>query len=127
MSKNLFLLSQYFDNKDYEEKSAQMVKNVSDDLMKNLNYYSNWAQAMLSQIYPAIEIAIAGKDWKEKLVEFQKNYLPNTIYSGGENGGTLSLLENKWVKGKTLIYVCKNKSCHLPVENVADALNQMFR
>jgi hypothetical protein len=125
MAKNLFLLSQYFDNKDYEEKSIQMIKNVSDDLVKNLSYYSNWAQAMLSQIYPAIEIAVVGKNWKEKLSSLQKNYLPNTIYSGGENGGTLSLLENKLVEEATMIYVCKNKSCHLPVENVTDALNQI--
>jgi hypothetical protein len=125
LAKNLFLLSQYFDNKDYEEKSVQLIKNVSDDLMKNLAYYSNWAQAMLLQVYQTIEIAIVGKDWKEKLAEFQKNYLPNTIYSGGEHEGILSLLQNKMVKGRTMIYVCKNKSCHLPVEKVSDALNQI--
>jgi uncharacterized protein YyaL (SSP411 family) len=125
MAKNLFLLSQYFDNKDYLEKSIQLIKNVSDDLVKNLGYYSNWAQAMLLQVYPPIEIAVVGKDWKEKLSVLQKNLLPNTIYCGGENGGTLSLLENKKVEGKTMIYVCKNKSCLLPVENVVDALNQI--
>lgn len=125
MAKNLFLLSQYFDNKNQEEKSVQLVKNVSEDLIKNPGYYSNWGEAMILQIYPAIEIAIVGKKWKEKLAELQKNYLPNTIYSGGENEGTLSLLENKLIEGKTMIYVCKNKSCHLPVENLEDALNQI--
>src|SRR6185312_12538568 len=125
MAKNLFLLSQYFDDKDYEEKSVQMIKNVSEDLVKNLGYYSNWAQAMLLQVFPATEIAIVGKDWKEKLVQLQKTYLPNTIYSGGENERTLSLLQNKLTEGRTLIYVCKNKSCDLPVENVAQALTQI--
>jgi uncharacterized protein YyaL (SSP411 family) len=80
---------------------------------------------MLLQVYPPIEIAVVGKDWKEKLSVLQKNYLPNTIYCGGENGGTLSLLENKLVEGKTMMYVCKNKSCLLPVENVVDALKQI--
>ncbi len=125
MAKSLYFLSQYFDDKDYEEISMQLVKNVSDDLMKNLGYYSNWAQAMLLQVYPTTEIAIVGKDWKEKLVQFQKNYLPNAFYSGGENEGTLPLLENKLAEGRTMIYVCKNKSCNLPVENVAHALTQI--
>jgi uncharacterized protein len=125
MAKNLYFLSQYFDNKDYAEKSMQLVKNVSDDLMKNLGYYSNWAQAMLLEVYPATEIAIVGKDWKEMLVQFQKDYLPNAIYSGGEIEGTLPLLENKLAEGRTMIYVCKNKSCNLPVENVAHALTQI--
>ena len=125
MAKNLFLLSQYFDNKEFEKKSVQLIKNVSEDVIKNLGYYSNWAQAMLLQVYPPIEIAIVGKDFHEKLMQVQRKFLPNTIYSGGEKGGTLSLLENKLIEGKTMIYVCKNKSCLLPVENVTDALNQI--
>jgi hypothetical protein len=125
MAKNLYFLSQYFDNKVYEEISMQLIKNVFDDLTKNLGYYSNWAQAMLLQVYQAIEIAIVGKDWKEKLLQFQKNYLPNIIYSGGEIEGTLPLLENKMAEGRTMIYVCKNKSCNLPVENVAHAMTQI--
>jgi len=125
MAKNLYFLSQYFDNKLYEEISMQLIKNVFDDLTKNLGYYSNWAQAMLLQVYQAIEIAIVGKDWKEKLLQFQKNYLPNIIYSGGEIEGTLPLLENKMAEGRTMIYVCKNKSCNLPVENVAHAMTQI--
>ena len=125
MAKNLFLLSLYFDDKDYEQKSLQLVRNVFHDLKNNLNYYSNWAQALILQIFPTVEIAIVGKEWKEKLKEFQKKFLPNVIYSGGDHEGHLPLLENKLVQGKTLIYVCKNKSCQLPVENVEDALKQL--
>ncbi|MEO8719515.1 MAG: thioredoxin domain-containing protein [Ginsengibacter sp.] len=125
MAKNLFLLSQYFEDKDQEEKSIQLVKNIFKDLIKNLGYYSNWAQALVLQIFPAIEIAIVGKAWKKNLKKLQEEYLPNLIYSGGENEGTLSLLQQKLVPGKTMIYVCKNKSCGLPIEQVADALYQI--
>ncbi|MEO6706481.1 MAG: thioredoxin domain-containing protein [Ginsengibacter sp.] len=85
MAKNLFLLSQYFEDKDQEEKSIQLVKNIFKDLIKNLGYYSNWAQALVLQIFPAIEIAIVGKAWKKNLKKLQEEYLPNLIYSGGEN------------------------------------------
>jgi len=125
MAKNLFLLSLYFDNKDYEEKSLQLIKNVSADLKSNLNYHSNWAQALILQVFPVIEIAVVGKRWTEKLKALQTSYLPNAIYSGGEKEGNLSLLENKLIEGKTLIYVCKNKSCRLPVENVSDAISEI--
>jgi len=126
MAKNLFMLSLYFENKSYEEQAVQLVKNVAEDVKKNLNYYSNWAQAILLQINSPYEIAIIGKDWKEKLIIFQKNYLPEVLFSGGENEGTLSLLENKLIKGKTMIYVCKNKTCHLPVQDVEEALKQII-
>ena len=82
MAKNLLMLGLYFENKNYEDQSAQLVKNVIDDIKKNMGYYSNWAQVMALQIKSPYEIAIVGNKWKEKLSEFQKHYLPNAIYSG---------------------------------------------
>lgn len=125
MAKNLFLLGAYFDNKNYEKQATQLVNNVKDDVMKNTGYYSNWAQAMVLLIYPAVEVAIVGKKWQSRLAEMQINFLPNTIYSGGELEGSLSLLENKLVTGKTMIYVCRDQTCGLPAESVSAALKQI--
>ena len=125
MAKNLFVLSLYFDNDKYEKQAIQLVKNVLEDVKKNLGYYSNWALAANFPIFGAIENAIVGKSWKEKLSQFHKNYLPNVIYQGGANKSTLSLLENKSVEGKTMIYICKNKSCDLPVDTAAEAIQQI--
>ena len=96
-----------------------------DDVKKNLGYYSNWAQVMALQLKPPYEVAIVGNNWKEKIRDFHKHYLPNTIYTGGVQEGTLALLQNKAVEGKTMIYVCENKTCQLPVEEVAGALKQI--
>jgi len=125
MAKNLLLLGLYFENDEYHEQSLQMVKNVSADIEKNPGYYSNWAQVMAMQIRPPYEVAIVGNDWQQKLVEMQKNYLPHTIYLGGAGEGNLPLLENKSIEGKTMIYVCENKTCQRPVEEVAEGLKQM--
>ena len=125
MAKNLLLLSLYFDNSNYEAQSVQMVKNVSDDIQKNPAYCSNWAQAMALQIRPPYEVAIVGKKWKGKLAAFQNYYLPNAIYLGGESEGKLPLLESKLMEGKTMIYVCENKTCKRPVEQVSEALQQL--
>jgi uncharacterized protein YyaL (SSP411 family) len=125
MAKNLLLLSLYFDDSNYESQSIQMVKNVSDDIQKNPAYYSNWAQVMALQIKPPYEVAIVGKKWKEKLAAFQNYYLPNAVYLGGESEGKLPLLENKLLEGKTMIYVCENKTCQRPVEHVSEALQQV--
>jgi uncharacterized protein YyaL (SSP411 family) len=125
MAQNLFLLGLYFENKKFEDQSVQLIKNVLADATKNVNYYSNWAQALLFQIYPVSEIAITGNEWNEKLVQFQHHYLPSAIYSGGAVEGGIPLLESKVIKGKTVIYVCKNKTCGMPVEDVKDALQQI--
>jgi uncharacterized protein YyaL (SSP411 family) len=126
MAKNLFLLGMYFENEYYTDQSIQMVKNVRDDAKKNLNYYSNWAQALLLQIHSLYEVAIVGKNWKEKLMEFQKKYHPGLLYSGGDGTRmSIPLLSDKLIKGKTMIYVCKDKTCGMPVQEVTDALRQI--
>ena len=125
MAKNLLLLGLYFENSNYESQSAQLVKNVIDDIKKNPGYYSNWAQVMALQTKSPFEVAILGNEWQQKLSEFHKHYLPNTIYLGGVNEGNLSLLQNKLVNGKTFIYVCENKTCRLPVESVEAAVQQI--
>ena len=125
MAKNLLTLSLYFENRNYENQSVQMVKNIIEDAKPNLGYYSNWAQAIALQVSSPFEIAIVGNDWKEKLNQFQKYFLPNSIYLGGNTEGSFSLLRDKLMPGKTMIYVCKNKTCKMPVEKVDDALKQI--
>jgi uncharacterized protein YyaL (SSP411 family) len=124
MAKNLFILGLYFEKLDYTMEAHQMLKNMKADAVKNPGYYSNWAQVMALHIYPPFEIAIAGEKWQEKLIEFEKEFLPGSIFLGGEKA-TLPLLEDKMIPGKTMIYVCRNKTCSLPVEEVKEALKQI--
>ena len=70
-------------------------------------------------------MAIVGSDWPTIRKTLDNNYLPDAIYLGGKNEGTLMLLENKMVKGQTTIYVCRDKACKLPVTDVAKALQQI--
>ena len=125
MAKNLFLLHRYFGNHQYEKKAIQLIKNVFEEVKKNPGFYSNWALASNFIISGTVENAIVGKSWKEILIQFHKNYLPNVIYLGTGDKSTLPLLENKAVEGKTMIYLCKNNTCGLPLETVADAMEQI--
>jgi uncharacterized protein YyaL (SSP411 family) len=125
MAKNLFQLGLFFDNEDYTSKSKQMLLNVKKDMHKNIRYYSNWGSLELLFISPPNEIAIVGENSETLRKEFTKYYLPNSLFLGAENEGTLSLLKGKLIANKTTIYVCTNKSCKAPTTNVADALKQI--
>ncbi|MEO6188485.1 MAG: thioredoxin domain-containing protein [Ginsengibacter sp.] len=125
MAKNLLVLSLYFENNLYQIQSEQMLKNVIIDVKKSPGFYSNWAQLMALHLKTPYEIAIVGKQWKQKLITFNRSYLPECIFLGGDSEGDLALLQNKLVDQKTMIYVCENKTCQLPVEEVEDALKQI--
>ncbi len=125
MAKNLLFLSLYSENTNYETQSEQLIKNVIEDLKKNLGYYSNWAQVMALQLKAPYEVAIVGNGWQDKLAAFHTHYLPQSIFIGGSTEGSMPLLQNKLIDGKTMIYVCENKTCQRPVEEVDAALEQM--
>lgn len=118
MAKNLFLLGHYFDRDELISVSRRMVKNVLNDIIKTPAYYSNWAQVLLMQSHDTVEIAILGEDWHRKLMKYQKQFLPDVIFMGGKKEGSLPLLRNKLVEGKTYIYECRNKTCSAPVEEL---------
>ncbi len=125
MAKNLFLLSHFYYNEDYIGKAKQMMINVEADVQRNIYFYSNWGilQAWLTS--PLYEVAIAGSEFKGKRQDFDRYYLPNVIFLGGIGEGSLTLLENKLIAGETTIYVCRNKTCKLPVKEVEKALAQI--
>ncbi len=84
--------------------------------------YSNWSQLLLDLTGPHFEVAIVGPNAISLLNELQKNYLPNVIFCCGTSENDLPLLKNRFIKGKTLIYICQDSSCQLPVSTVGEAI-----
>lgn len=125
MAKNLFVLGQYFYNDDYISKAKQMLVNVKDNIQKNVSFYSNWGLLEIAFVAPPYEVAIIGNQFREMRQKLDENYLPNVLLSGGRNEGSLPLLENKLVEGKTTIYVCRDRVCKRPVTEVDNALQQI--
>jgi len=87
-------------------------------------YYANWGRLLGIMAYEPFEVAIMGDNAISKNLAMQKEYLPTSIFMGGETENLL-LLENKLVNGETRVYVCKNRVCKLPVTEVRRALEQI--
>ncbi len=125
MAKNLFLLGHFFNHDTYISKAKQMLINVEADVQRNIYFYANWGMLQALFTGPLYEVAILGDDFKNKRQQFDEHYLPNVILLGGNAASKLALLENKQVDGQTTIYVCRDKTCKLPVTLVQDALQQI--
>jgi uncharacterized protein YyaL (SSP411 family) len=98
-----------------------MLSKVLDETIEYGSYYANWAQLLGKFVYPSSEIAIIGNVAVSRANELQKSYLPVSVFAGGELEN-LPLLQNRYIKDKTMIYVCVDKSCSLPVTDSDDAL-----
>jgi len=122
MANVLHQLGQYFEEQKYTEMVEKMLSQVRKDAIQQGSYYANWARLMGKLTYPAFEVAVLGENALQTALELQQKYYPNAIFAGGTEEN-LPMLKNRLVEGKTLIYVCENKACNLPVESVEEALN----
>jgi uncharacterized protein YyaL (SSP411 family) len=124
MAFNLKRLSQFFDEKRYEKIYQHLLKMVQPQMKSYGSGYSNWASILLEEVKGCAEIVITGPNYSQLRKELAKNYIPNQIILGGTQGN-LPLLQDKFV-GEDKIFVCKDKSCKLPVNDVNDAIKQIF-
>lgn len=127
MATVLYELSLLFYNTDYQDIAKAMVANMYEGLKTpgQAGYYPNWLQLYISMAQKPYEVAIVGPDYAKIQKEFQQKYLPNALFLGGADEGNLTLLQSKLQEGATMIYVCKDKFCKMPVTEVAQAIKQM--
>lgn len=122
IAKNLFKLSHYFDNERFNKTAMTMLNNIKPEMQEYPSGYSNWFDLMLNYAKPYYEVAIVGKDAKEKIELLNQTYIPNKLIAGSTSENNMPLLKNRYNPDNTLIYVCVNKACKLPVSNVNKAI-----
>lgn len=125
MAENLLTLGLLLDKEEWAQRGEAMVKDMKEDILKHPAHNANWARVMMRLVSSPVEVAIVGDDFRKRLDELHRHYLPFAIICGSEKEENLPLLLNRYRPGETLIYVCRNKSCLQPVHTVEEALSQM--
>ena len=124
MAEVLFMLGEYYGNKEYQRRSELMLSMMVPNMTTAGPYYARWANLMGMMTYMPYEVAVVGQDALEKSRMMQKFYLPTAMFMGGAQEN-LPLLENKSVPNRTIIYVCRNRICKFPEEEPENAIKQM--
>ena len=129
MATNLYKLGSLYYKKEWTDMSKDMLGTIQNRIIQDqaASFYSNWIQLYINMVQPSYEIAVVGKNAKAIRAELSQHYLGNSILLGDTKESELPLLKSKYMDGETMIYVCQNKVCKLPVNNVADALKLITR
>jgi uncharacterized protein YyaL (SSP411 family) len=125
MAINLFQLGNYLYREDLLQISRHMLRTVRDDIRQNPFYYSNWAILEADMVQPPFEVVIIGDNYEEIRRLFGQKYLPDVLISGGRREGELDLHKGKYREGQTMIYVCRDRVCKLPVRDFSEAMKQI--
>ena len=122
MAKNLFILAHHFDEKLFSKTAKQMLHNVQPEIENYPSGYSNWLDLLANYQHNFFEVVIVGDQAIEKLSELNSHYLPQILIAGSTTDKKSPLLELRYIEKETLIYVCVNNACKLPVSNTKETL-----
>ncbi|MEP7238786.1 MAG: thioredoxin domain-containing protein [Ferruginibacter sp.] len=125
MAQVLYKLGIIYTDTTYTNMSLKMLAAVASRAVKMPEYYAQWGVFAGVLTAKSYEVVIIGKEAIFKNKAFQQLYLPTCTVMGSTNKEDLPLLQDKLVNDKTLIYICTNKACKKPEEEIADALKQI--
>jgi len=123
MANNLFKLSHYYSNPYYLKVSKQMLSNVYDKVENYGGSYSNWLQLLSNYAGSYYEIAVSGSNAIHKIKEINTKYIPNKLIAGTISKSSIPLMEGRDTDKETLIYICVDGACQLPVKDTNKALS----
>ncbi|MCP9764534.1 thioredoxin domain-containing protein [Lacihabitans soyangensis] len=124
MIKNLYFLGRFLNNSAYSELAKSIFSKIKPLSLKDPQWLSNWTDVGLLMSTSPVEITVFGQGHREIVSEIQMSYFnPNVIYFGADKPSILPEFEGRMGNPKEInIYVCVDKSCHLPVKTAQEAL-----
>ena len=126
MAFNLIRLYRYFQESHFRIIVLQMLNNMQDFIENNPSAYSNWINVYLDLYADFIEIAILGTEALNFANEINRKYLPNKIIAASKFDSKLPILKGRFEHDKTLIYICRDGICNVPVEDIESALKIVY-
>jgi uncharacterized protein YyaL (SSP411 family) len=126
MTWNLIHLGTHFYDEDLINQGKEILAQVSDLMVQEPEYLSNWAALSLELSESFAEVVIIGDEYEAFRTDMNRKFIPNKIVTAAKETRNTPLFEYKSaIDGNTTVYVCYDKSCKRPVTSIQEAIEQM--
>ncbi len=109
-----------FDHQEYSDLVAQVLPRMITPMQQYGTAYSNWAILLLHEVYGSVELILSGESAADFRKAIDRQYIPNKLVLGGTES-RLPILQGR-LSGQSLAYVCRNRTCSLPVKTADELL-----
>ncbi len=125
MAHNFFLLGKIQDKSAYREQAQVMLNHLKSRSMEYGESYAHWAKLLVFEAFPFYEIIVSGPKAQEKYHALNHGLNPQSLVLWSDKESEMPLFKNRYRATETLIYVCSEGSCKLPVSDISEALLQI--
>jgi hypothetical protein len=123
MASNLLYLSVVFNEEDWAERARRMVSAMRQPVTGHPGSFGGWATIFQALTYSIPEVVITGVSPENARKEFLSHLIPYRVFQSMQVKNTqFPLLRDKPVDSGPLIFLCKDYTCQLPVNEVATAV-----
>ena len=126
MAFNLLYLSVIFDEPGWGERARSMALELQRPVVTYPGSFGIWATLFQAFTYTIPEVVITGEQPEKARKEFLSHLIPYRVFQSADRKDTqFPLLRDKPIEKLTLIFLCKNYTCQLPVNEVATAVRNL--
>lgn len=119
MAHNLTYMSIIFNIPDWGDRAAKMAAALERPVTLYPGSFGVWATLYQALTYVIPEVVITARQPEPTRKEFLKQMVPYRVFQSASSENTqFPLLSNRPVEDSPLIFLCKNYSCQLPVNEV---------
>lgn len=129
MAWNLHRLGILYNRREWMRRSSLMLEINRDAAVKYPNSFAVWCNLLMEKTVGTHELLILGQESASFSADLLCSYIPNRVMiQSNKNLPGLPLMSGRETQreGETVIYVCKNYECSLPIYNVRDAINHIL-
>ncbi|MFN3343553.1 MAG: thioredoxin domain-containing protein [Flavobacteriales bacterium] len=125
MARSLHELGGIMGNSEYTDRANRMLQTVYPHMEAYGAGYSNWGMLLLDLLEEPKEVVICGEDADAMALRILRDVPPHVRVYVCNAESDLPLFKNRFKTGQSLIFVCRNKSCNLPVQSPEEALEKL--
>jgi hypothetical protein len=123
MASNLLYLGIVFAEKDWIDRAARMTAALERPITEYPGSFGIWATIVQALTYTIPEVVITGHRPENARKEFLAYHIPYRVFQSSKEENTqFPLLRDKPAGQDPLIFVCRDYTCQLPVNEVATAV-----
>ncbi len=122
MARNLFRLGVMLDREEWRKDAVLMAKAMRPHFIKEPGYLSNWGIAAMETTLRFYETVVTGPEAMAFQKRLLNQYHPFSVLMGAIESAKLPLVKDRVNSHNTLIHVCVDNACQLPVGSVHEAL-----
>lgn len=123
MAHNLLRWSKISGDMTMESRALMMLKVMQEEWVRATPWYSRWALVHFEAAVAGAELAVLGPDAPDIRRAFHAGFHPFVVFAASDKASQTALLKDRFVEGRNQIFICRNKTCLLPVVTWPEALS----